>query len=222
MSQITFTKEKELPYFLPSEVVLHNSLSDCWVSYLGKVYDLTALCKSCEDRPEIKPILLFAGKDISHWFDRLTGDIQHHVDPRTGALVPYCPHGPIPDVGIPEPSSTWRPLEQVPWWRDTKYLLGNLTRNPRPCRVINTLIAKEALIWVCEEDTIKRIQERFKLFNSNSSDYLWKSEEKILDLNKTLTDNGIPDERERFLRCGLPDNFYVPSILCYYKDIVKL
>ncbi|XP_057335651.1 cytochrome b5 domain-containing protein 1 [Microplitis mediator] len=213
--------EKNLEYFLPSEVVVHNKPEDCWVSYLGRVYNLTDLCKSWKDRPEIKPILLFAGKDISHWFDDSTGDIRHHVDPRTGALVPYCPHGPIPDVGIPEPSSTWRPLDRLPWWLDTKYLIGKLTKNPRPCRIINMLTTKEATIWVCEEETVRKIQERFAFFNSNYADYLWKSDDKILDLDKTLTENGIPDERELFVNCGLPDDFYIPSILCYYKDSVK-
>jgi cytochrome b involved in lipid metabolism len=30
-------------YFLPSEVAIHNVESDCWVSLLGNVYDLTPL-----------------------------------------------------------------------------------------------------------------------------------------------------------------------------------
>lgn len=30
-------------YFTPTEVSLHNTLGDLWVSYLGKVYDLTPL-----------------------------------------------------------------------------------------------------------------------------------------------------------------------------------
>ena len=32
-------------YYTPSEVAAHNSETDCWVSYLGKVYDLTQFCK---------------------------------------------------------------------------------------------------------------------------------------------------------------------------------
>lgn len=32
-------------YFTPAEVSAHNAPSDCWVSFLGKVYDLTPLCK---------------------------------------------------------------------------------------------------------------------------------------------------------------------------------
>jgi len=32
-------------YFTPNEVCLHNTADDLWVSYLGKVYDLTPLCE---------------------------------------------------------------------------------------------------------------------------------------------------------------------------------
>ena len=32
-------------YFTPNEVSIHNTLKDIWVSFLGKVYDLTPLCK---------------------------------------------------------------------------------------------------------------------------------------------------------------------------------
>ena len=32
-------------YYTPKEVAAHNAPGDCWVSYLGKVYNLTSLCK---------------------------------------------------------------------------------------------------------------------------------------------------------------------------------
>lgn len=32
-------------YYTPNEVSIHNTLKDIWVSFLGKVYDLTPLCK---------------------------------------------------------------------------------------------------------------------------------------------------------------------------------
>lgn len=34
---------KEQKYYVPSEVAVHNVESDCWVSALGQVFDLTAL-----------------------------------------------------------------------------------------------------------------------------------------------------------------------------------
>ena len=32
-------------YYTPNEVAVHNTLDDLWVSFLGKVYDLTPLCE---------------------------------------------------------------------------------------------------------------------------------------------------------------------------------
>ncbi len=32
-------------YYTPNEVSVHNTLEDMWVSFLGKVYNLTPLCE---------------------------------------------------------------------------------------------------------------------------------------------------------------------------------
>ncbi|XP_011300510.1 cytochrome b5 domain-containing protein 1 isoform X1 [Fopius arisanus] len=205
-------------YYLPTEVAVHNTPEDCWLSYLHTVYDLSDLCKNWRDTREISPIIAHAGKDISHWFDHSRGDIKHHVDRVTGHSVPFCPHGPIPHVGTTSPVSTWRPIDRCPWWLDQRYKKGRLTKNSRPCRIINTLTGCSAIISVCEEDTIRRIQERFLIFNANGRHYDWKFEGKDLDMSKTLTENGIPDERERYTNCGLPSTIYIPSLLCYYRD----
>lgn len=69
-------QSKPLPYFTKSEVVVHNTPEDCWVSFLGIVRDLTPLVAEYEGEPEIRPILAFAGKDISDWFDPRTGDVS--------------------------------------------------------------------------------------------------------------------------------------------------
>ena len=84
-------------YFTPREVAAHNTPADCWVSYLGKVYDLTPLCKehagilstlkfiifcklyrnfSAAGNVLLKPILTNAGRDISHWFDPESKDVS--------------------------------------------------------------------------------------------------------------------------------------------------
>lgn len=39
------TTNKRPKYFTPNEVSIHNTLKDLWVSFLGKVYDLTTLCE---------------------------------------------------------------------------------------------------------------------------------------------------------------------------------
>lgn len=36
--------EERPKYFTPNEVALHNTSEDCWVSFLGKVFDLSPLC----------------------------------------------------------------------------------------------------------------------------------------------------------------------------------
>lgn len=110
------------PYFTPDEVVVHNTPEDCWVSFLGSVYNLTPLIEENLGKRTIKPILAFAGKDISDWFDR-NGCIKKHVHPVTGVIVPYLPHGPIPDVGPEVPNTRWYLGQHgkfVPWWNDIK------------------------------------------------------------------------------------------------------
>lgn len=106
-------------YIAPFEVVTHNRPTDCWVSFLRKVYNITPLVKEFEGQDCIKPLLAVAGKDISHWFDEHTGDIQHYIHPITGAHVPYCPHGLIPHVHPHVPTTKWKAVE-TPWWKDDK------------------------------------------------------------------------------------------------------
>lgn len=40
-------------------------------------------------------------------------------------------------------------------------------------------------------------------------------------MNKTMEENGIPDERDLFTDLGIPQNSYIPSILLYYNDDLK-
>ncbi|XP_015595011.1 cytochrome b5 domain-containing protein 1 [Cephus cinctus] len=184
----------QLPYFLPCEVSLHNTTKDCWVSYRGSVYDLTELCNLRKGHQGIELIIAYAGKDISHWsYD----NAKEHV--AFGESI----------------NST---VNNRPSWLDDKYMRGNLTKNARPCRIINVLTGTEAVILICEEDTVARIQERFLGFNAHGTSYTWKFEGLPIDTNCTLTENGIVDERERFLEAGLPDDTYIPAILCYYND----
>lgn len=148
---------KSLQYYLPAEVVVHNKPNDCWVSYLGGVYDLTELCEAWKDTAEVKTVIAHAGKDISHWFDHRANDIRHFVDPSSGASVPYCPHGPIPDVDSGGSARIRRPFDRCPWWLDDKYKKGYLTKNPRPCRIINVLAGTAAVISVSNQNSLPPI-----------------------------------------------------------------
>lgn len=107
-------------YIAPFEVVVHNKPDDIWVSFLGKVYDLTSLVAQYKDEKCIAPLVAFAGKDLSHWFNEVDGDIVHFIHPATGVRVPYCPHGPVPHVNSQVPNTNWQPLDGKPWWADAK------------------------------------------------------------------------------------------------------
>ena len=61
-------------YYTPAEVAVHNTHTDCWVSFLGKVFDLTRLVAENEGILT-QPIVVEAGMDISHWFDPATEDV---------------------------------------------------------------------------------------------------------------------------------------------------
>ena len=63
-------------YILPAEVAIHNKTNDIWVSFLGKVYDLSSLVEEYDGQDVIKPLLAYAGKDISEWFDPRTKDVS--------------------------------------------------------------------------------------------------------------------------------------------------
>lgn len=112
--------QRKWPYFAPFEIVVHNTPDDCWVSFLGKVCNITSLIADYASDNCIKPLLAMAGKDISHWFDTRTGDIRHFIHPLTGCRIPYCPHGPIPDVSVQVPATSWETLKRIPWWHDEK------------------------------------------------------------------------------------------------------
>ncbi len=69
-------------YFTPPEIAVHNIPSDCWVSFLGVVFNLTSLCEKYGGDILLKPIIAHAGKDISHWFDPQTRDVRRMDDSR--------------------------------------------------------------------------------------------------------------------------------------------
>jgi cytochrome b involved in lipid metabolism len=63
-------------YYLPSELAIHNTKDDCWVSFFGQVFDLTRLLQDNFTSELCDPIVLAAGTDISHWFDQQTRDVS--------------------------------------------------------------------------------------------------------------------------------------------------
>lgn len=47
-------KKKEDKYYTPNEVSLHNSMDDLWISWLGNVYNLTALASEFRGKKKIQ------------------------------------------------------------------------------------------------------------------------------------------------------------------------
>ncbi|XP_066578726.1 cytochrome b5 domain-containing protein 1 isoform X2 [Amia ocellicauda] len=180
-------------YYSPYEVSMHNTLEDLWVSYLGKVYDLTPLVREHMGDVLLKPIIEAAGKDISHWFNPKTKDVRTHVDPLTSCLRYYTPGGRFLHVPPSYPCSDWANHFGRPWWRDGRY-------------------------EVCSEETLGEILQRYLRYNAHAASYTWKHEGAALDMGRTLQENGLADEDEEFDRLRLDGDLYTPAICLYFND----
>lgn len=205
-------------YFTPKEVAVHNTVDDLWVSFLGKVYNLTPLCEKYKGDVLLKPIIQAAGRDISHWFNPKTKDIRTHVDPQTGCEIPYCPNGRFVHIPPPYPDSDWANDFGRPWWKDDGYLVGILSQKTRKIKIINTLTSQDHVIEVCSEEVMTEILERYLKYNSHAASYTWKYDSRNLVMNSTLEDNGITDEDEEFYKLSMNDDTFLQSIHLYFND----
>eukprot|EP00842_Homolaphlyctis_polyrhiza_P005281 jgi/Hompol1/5754/HPOL_002075-RA len=207
-------------YFTPEEVERHNSPDDCWLSWLGLVYDLSKLVAENRGDPLLLPILKNAGKDISHWFDRKTGDLKVHIHPLTNCIVPYTPEGRFIHVAPPIPRGDWTgDAGTMPWWLDKEeYCIGNLSAKTRRIRIINTLTKDEHVLEVCSEDRLSAIQDRYMQLNAHAKGYMWKRLGVLLDMSMTLEENGIRDESAYFERLGIDEDQWLPAIHLYFSD----
>lgn len=204
-------------YYTPEEVAEHNHETDCWVSIFNKVYDLTLLIAENE-ADSVRPIVHHAGQDITHWFHPHTQDVRTYIHPKSGLEAPYTPQGRFLHVPPATPRSDWRNDYGTPWWKDEKYVIGSLTSKTRKIRIINTLTQQEHMLEVPQEETLAEIRERYLAYNKHAGSYRWKRVGKILDMNKTLQENGIKDEQDTFVEHGMQDDFYVPAIHLHFID----
>lgn len=217
--QPVFDKNRPPKYYTPAEVAIHNTAEDLWVSWLGNVYNLTILSKKHKGSPLMIPILKNAGQDISHWFDKDTGDLKTHVHALSNLRVPYIPDGRFVDVPPVGPRSDWPVSSQLPWWEDhQEYWIGRLTTGTRKIKLVNTLTKDEHVLEVCKEETISAIQERYLSNNAHAKGYMWKRLGNLLDMSMNLEENGVIDERETFEKLGLNDEEFMPAIHLYFSD----
>jgi len=223
--------ELDRTYLTPNEVSMHSSPhADCWVSFLGRVYNVTTLIQN--NRGElIQPIADAAGKDISHWFDAKTGDVRRYMNLESGLQEYYTPMGRFLHIPPSNPTDDFETDFDLPWWLDhlaeePKYWVGRLSQRTRKIRIVNMLTKDEHTLEVCAEDTVEQIQNKYLAYNAHAASYVWKrlpngGEGKdmiLLDMSKTLDANLLRDEAEEFEELGMDDDSFVPSIHLYYKD----
>lgn len=213
-------------YYTPYEVAMHNTPDDVWVSFLGKVYELTKLVKD-NPGPLVEPLIKAAGTDISHWFDPHTNEPRTQICPETNLLRPYCPLGRFVHVPPKEPVSNWSTLFGIAWWKDTRYQIGRLSMKTRVVRMKNVLTSQEDCLEVPEEESLVEIRERYLELNWHAKSYTWKALVKDrdgnwsfdeLDMNKTLDENGVVDENPEFEDHHVPTDYYVPVLHVYWND----
>ncbi|XP_048883211.1 cytochrome b5 domain-containing protein 1 [Brienomyrus brachyistius] len=197
-------------YFTPKEVSLHNTIEDIWVSYLGTVYNLTPLVKEHRGDVLLRPIVECAGKDISHWFDPKTKDVQTHIDPLSGCVKYYTPRGRFIHIPPPCPRTDWANDFGRPWWSDSRYEVGLLSARTFWIRIINMLTYQEQPLEVCCEETVEEILQRYLKYNCHAGSYTWKHDCQALDMTRTLSENGVVDDDEH--------GDFSPSICLYFND----
>lgn len=74
------------------------------------------------------------------------------------------------------------------------------------------------LLQVCSEETMNEILQRYLKYNAHAASYTWKYDRRVLDMDKTLDENDIPDEDEEFYDLRMDDDQYLQYIHLYYND----
>ncbi|PFH38391.1 flagellar associated protein [Besnoitia besnoiti] len=204
-------------HYTLSDIARHSSHYDCWVALFGRVLDLTPLLVKHQNELAL-PLIAAAGTDISDWFDEETRNPKRHIDPATGIEQPYTPQGRFIHIPPPYPSADWATNIETPWWLDEKYVIGHLTKKARKIRIRNLLVQHDVVLEVASEDTIKEIQARYLSENDHAGSYMWTRLEKPLDMERTLEENGIPDEEARLRTLGINPDDHIPALHLYFND----
>jgi len=134
-------------YYTPAEVGAHNRFDDLWVSFFGKVCNLTSLVASNPGHL-VTPIIEAAGTDISHWFDPVTKQVRTFIDPETEFEMPYTPMGVFLHCPPPRPTADWNSDIGTPWWKDKKLSIGQLTAKTRKITLFNMLTKQSTTLEV--------------------------------------------------------------------------
>ncbi|ETO15358.1 hypothetical protein RFI_22003 [Reticulomyxa filosa] len=204
-------------WYTQEEISQHNIGWDCWIVIFNKVYDISSLLK--ENRSLLsRPLLKFAGCDISSWFDEHTKEVKTYIEEKSERQVSYLPHGRFLHVPPNDPVTDWSVDFDIQWWKDWKYVIGLQTSKSRHIRIINTLTGQSHTLQVCKEEPLGDIQTfRYNCINNNSHKYIWKFQQTSLDMTKTLEENGVIDNEQLFEQLDITEEYF-PAICLEFKD----
>lgn len=105
--------------------------------------------------------------------------------------------------------------------------VGQLPSSCRLIRIKNMLTRQEDVLEVPSEETVAGIRQRYLALNAHAHAYIWKAflpnaagvlEPQEVDMQRTLAENGVPDERANFEACQLPPDFFVPVLHLFWAD----
>ena len=65
---------------------------------------------------------------------------------------------------------------------------------------------------------MNEILDRYLELNLHAASYTWKRLGRVLDMDKNLEENGIPDETDELLELGIDTEEYIPAIHLYFND----
>ena len=80
-------------YYTLLDVKQHSRSTDCWVVLFGQVLDLTKTIQENFQSSLCRPLIDYAGKDVSHWFNLRNTEPKTRVNPTTGMKEYYFPDG---------------------------------------------------------------------------------------------------------------------------------
>ncbi len=200
--------ETLLPFYTLNELAQHNTSFDAWICIFGHVYDVTSLIRKIQGTKLYQQWIGYTGHDISSLFDQITHEPRTRIDPQTHETVPV-----IQNLSVLKALGT-------PFWQTKDLLIGRLTEHPRYIRLIHNFSPNHPYILeIAEEETIGQIAKKFLKYNSHIFSYIWRYNGQILDFNKTLTENGLPNEELLHDKYGWrSDNENCPTILLQFSD----
>ena len=71
---------------------------------------------------------------------------------------------------------------------------------------------------VCQEEKMREILERYVYINRHAATYTWKYNGEVLNMERTLEENGVLNKDEEFYEVGIDEEQYRPGILLHFND----